>query len=393
MPLPTFVVDALAAHMAAYPPRRDGLIFSGKDGQPVARAWLHRTWRKAITEAGLPADTTWHLLRHSYAGILIDGGESVTVVARRLGHANPSETLRTYSHLWPDSDDRTRQSHHDIVRAMIRRLFPAALRHIEYNSYGSDWLKDWLRNRLVAHPDILQFYLQRVAGAGLRSFLRAEQAFAVLGNQELLSEFLDSLPETDVEDVIARLEVYEGEFPEAAVAPACAVLLNRLERMPEQDRGMFSLGPRMVVARVVLRMLRQIEDEGQREAVVREVLPQLTSLSALASEGELLRLLWWVRKTSDDDEPAFELPVGDGLAIALLRGAVTETKSQPVGSRAVSRAQRLAWDSLVSIVGGDEAVAPFLAVVEAGAGADPELSATVHLAKRYANGWRPPEFG
>jgi hypothetical protein len=33
----------------------------------------------------------------------------VTVVARRLGHANPSETLRTYSHLWPDSDERTRQ--------------------------------------------------------------------------------------------------------------------------------------------------------------------------------------------------------------------------------------------------------------------------------------------
>ena len=58
---------------------------------------------------GAAADTTWHLLRHTYASILIDGGESVTVVARRLGHANPSETLRTYSHLWPDSDDLTRQ--------------------------------------------------------------------------------------------------------------------------------------------------------------------------------------------------------------------------------------------------------------------------------------------
>jgi integrase len=109
VPLPTSVVDALAAHMAAYPPCRDGLIFSGADGQPVARAWLHRTWRKAITDAGLPADTTWHLLRHTYASVLIDGGESATVVARRLGHANPSETLRTYSHLWPDSDERTRQ--------------------------------------------------------------------------------------------------------------------------------------------------------------------------------------------------------------------------------------------------------------------------------------------
>lgn len=326
-------------------------------------------------------------------------------------------------------------SHQDIVRAMIRRLFPAALRHIENNSYGSDWLKSWLRKRLVAHPDILQFYLQRVAGSGLRSFLRAEQAFAVLNDQDLLGEFLDALPETEVEDVIARLEVYEGEFPEAAVAPACVVLLNRLERMPEQDRGMFSLGPRMVVARVVLRMLRQIEDEVHREAVVREVLPQLTSLSArrellrlvgyeedsghklipetavceldralreevraasaqaLASEGELLRLLWWARKTSGDDEPAFELPAGDGLAVALLRGAVTETKSQPVGSRAVSRAQRLAWDLLVSIVGGDEAVASFLTLVEGEAGGDPELSATVDLAKRYASGWRPPEFG
>ncbi len=109
VPLPAFVVDALAAHLAAYPPGRDGLVFSGADGQPIARACLHRAWRKAIGEAGLPADTTWHLLRHTYASILIDGGESVTVVARRLGHANPSETLRTDSHLWPDSDDRTRQ--------------------------------------------------------------------------------------------------------------------------------------------------------------------------------------------------------------------------------------------------------------------------------------------
>lgn len=109
VPMPTFVVEAVAEHLASYPSGRDGLIFCGADGQPVARPWLHRAWRKAITEAGLPEDTTWHLLRHTYASILIDGGESVTVVARRLGHANPSETLRTYSHLWPDSDDRTRQ--------------------------------------------------------------------------------------------------------------------------------------------------------------------------------------------------------------------------------------------------------------------------------------------
>ena len=28
----------------------------------------------------------------------------------RLGHASAVETLDTYSHLWPDSDDRTREA-------------------------------------------------------------------------------------------------------------------------------------------------------------------------------------------------------------------------------------------------------------------------------------------
>jgi hypothetical protein len=31
-------------------------------------------------------------------------------VRSRLGHASAVETLDTYSHLWPDSDDRTRDA-------------------------------------------------------------------------------------------------------------------------------------------------------------------------------------------------------------------------------------------------------------------------------------------
>ena len=34
---------------------------------------------------------------------------SVTVGADRVGHKNATETLHTYSHLWPSSDDKTRQ--------------------------------------------------------------------------------------------------------------------------------------------------------------------------------------------------------------------------------------------------------------------------------------------
>ena len=51
-----------------------------------------------------------HALRHYYASLLIRYGESVNTVQARLGHATAAETLDIYSHIWPDSDDRTRDA-------------------------------------------------------------------------------------------------------------------------------------------------------------------------------------------------------------------------------------------------------------------------------------------
>ncbi len=66
--------------------------------------------------AGL-SGVTFHSLRHFYAGLLIRHGESVKTVQARLGHASAAETLDTYSHLWPDSDDRTRAAVDSVMRA------------------------------------------------------------------------------------------------------------------------------------------------------------------------------------------------------------------------------------------------------------------------------------
>jgi integrase len=43
-----------------------------------------------------------------YASALIAGGASVKQVQTVLGHASAVVTLRTYAHLWPGDDDRTR---------------------------------------------------------------------------------------------------------------------------------------------------------------------------------------------------------------------------------------------------------------------------------------------
>jgi hypothetical protein len=71
--------------------------------------WGH-LWRPIAREVGLPTGTGLHSLRHYYASLLIRHGESIKTVQARLGHATAAETLDTYSHLWPDSDDRTREA-------------------------------------------------------------------------------------------------------------------------------------------------------------------------------------------------------------------------------------------------------------------------------------------
>jgi integrase len=113
IPLPQVVVEALAEHLAAFPATDDGeipgLIFT-RDGDPWTRQRFGHVWRPVAKAAGLPPRTGFHALRHYYASLLIRHGESVKTVQARLGHASAAETLDIYSHLWPDSDDRTREA-------------------------------------------------------------------------------------------------------------------------------------------------------------------------------------------------------------------------------------------------------------------------------------------
>lgn len=108
VPLPAVVGGALAAHLRAFPEGDDGLIFTSAGGKAIRRTTFWDIWRQAVEDAGMPKGTRFHSLRHFYASLLIRYGESVKVVQERLGHASAAETLDTYSHLWPDSEDRTR---------------------------------------------------------------------------------------------------------------------------------------------------------------------------------------------------------------------------------------------------------------------------------------------
>ena len=111
VPLPDVVSTALAAHLAAYPASPGDLMFRSRTGGPIwPNTFAASVWTPLVKRAGLGRSVRFHDLRHFTASALIRYGESVKTVAAILGHSDESETLRTYSHLWPDAGARTRSA-------------------------------------------------------------------------------------------------------------------------------------------------------------------------------------------------------------------------------------------------------------------------------------------
>ncbi|MGO4258918.1 tyrosine-type recombinase/integrase [Marmoricola sp. RAF53] len=127
VPLPSSVRDELAAYLANYParpcslpwgdvngqPQTFNLIVTSRERKPMNRNYFNKfVLKPAVESAGLEPnrDNMTHALRHWYASVLLDAGESIKTVAHNLGHEDAGFTLRTYTHLMPSSDERTRKA-------------------------------------------------------------------------------------------------------------------------------------------------------------------------------------------------------------------------------------------------------------------------------------------
>jgi hypothetical protein len=320
-----------------------------------------------------------------------------------------------------------------VVVALIERLFMAAQRHISGMNYGSEWSRQWLRERRVAHADILRLYLERIAGEGLLAFNQAEIAWNLMTDGDAFSEHLRGLDRDQIVDTIASLEAYEDEVTSDRVLPGVVTLLNMLPTLPEKERGMFSLGTSMVVGRVVYRLIRSQNAEAFVEGVVQDALPLLEtafakltliqmvghregighklvaedvsmgfertwrsdfrglSVDALARETELLRSFLIANREAAADEPTVTVPPDVRITRGLLLSSRSESRSQSMGSRAVVKSARLAWKVLVDIYGTEAALRQRIEELRVANFED--CSELLQLADRYLGGWRPKDFG
>jgi integrase len=89
----------LAQHHAAAPRAATGaLVFARRDGERIERGGLVRSRLERIARAAGLEHVTPHVLRHTHATWGASAGVPITALAARLGHADPSFTLRRYAH-------------------------------------------------------------------------------------------------------------------------------------------------------------------------------------------------------------------------------------------------------------------------------------------------------
>ncbi|MDQ2727351.1 MAG: site-specific integrase [Actinomycetota bacterium] len=113
IPIPVWLSGALAESLAARAAHSGSVLlpeeplFVNRVGKPLNRDKFRETViRPALVAAGLPASTRTYDLRHGHASMLIDLGANVLAVAQRMGHSDPSVTLREYGHLFEGVQER-----------------------------------------------------------------------------------------------------------------------------------------------------------------------------------------------------------------------------------------------------------------------------------------------
>jgi integrase len=127
VPLPDSVRDPLAAYLAEFPAMPVELPCETPEGKRLTvplvvstreRSALNRNyfnshvWKPALAKAGVEAsrENGMHALRHWFASVLLDAGESIRAVSEHLGHSDPGFRLRVYTHLMPSSIERTKSA-------------------------------------------------------------------------------------------------------------------------------------------------------------------------------------------------------------------------------------------------------------------------------------------
>jgi integrase len=101
--VPQRTLNELAMYRMGFPPVGEGFIFRTAAGTPMdGDNWTKRAFLPIVEKAKLRR-IGLHTLRHTYASLLINAGESIKYVSKQMGHASIQITGDLYAHLFRET--------------------------------------------------------------------------------------------------------------------------------------------------------------------------------------------------------------------------------------------------------------------------------------------------
>ena len=118
MTVPAQVIEELSRHLAQRAPvDPHELVFTAPAGAPIRRKHFRtRVWLPAVSEAGFDG-LTFHGLRHSAAGLMIEIGTHPRVMQKRLGHSSIRTTINVYGSVLEHVDAQVADGLSDLLSA------------------------------------------------------------------------------------------------------------------------------------------------------------------------------------------------------------------------------------------------------------------------------------
>lgn len=79
----------------------EGYVFCQESGRPYEPRTYEDEFKRCVKRADIPR-ANFHCLRHTFATRALEQGMDVVVLAKLMGHADPSVTLKKYGHALPE---------------------------------------------------------------------------------------------------------------------------------------------------------------------------------------------------------------------------------------------------------------------------------------------------
>lgn len=316
--------------------------------------------------------------------------------------------------------------HREAVRSMCIYVFPSTRTWIDNNVYGYSWQKQWRRKNRLAHPDVLQCYLEKRLKPGALPTLTIREILRSSTSESKFSAALEPLSPGDLESLLERLVIHTEEFPLDAIEGVMRVIATHASRLREERLHIGDLfGSDSALAGIIYALSERVGGKEEQAKFVLKALPTLpwsaqwlvlamvkSGADGLLSEAEMNaesdRLALTVQNASTEflarERRLYELLVlarargrlspektmavltNDECAIQILRSALGEGFRAGIHDVIGDRSFSLPWKALVELFGDSQLKNRLLALAQHPPPTDARAAQALKTAMLYVQG-------